>query len=61
MCDDFTLYIFCFDDKSYEILKEKEFKHSVIIHHREFETAELLEVKKKDRNQNIVGPVLLLL
>jgi hypothetical protein len=45
--NDFTLYIFCFDEKSYKILKEKSFSHAVIIHHSEFETTELLEVKKK--------------
>lgn len=45
--DDFTLYIFCFDDKSYTILKEKSFPRTVIIHHREFETPSLLEVKKE--------------
>lgn len=45
--DDFSLYIFCFDDKSYTILKEKAFSNAIIIHHSEFETPTLLEVKKE--------------
>lgn len=44
---DFTLYIFCFDDKSYEILKEMNFAHAMILSHKDFETPELLEVKKE--------------
>lgn len=47
---DFTLYIFCFDDRSFEILKEMDFRHAVILHHSCFETPELLE-KKKERSK----------
>lgn len=50
VCDDFTLYIFCFDDKAYEILKDLQFSHAVILHHSCFETPELLE-KKKERSK----------
>ena len=31
--EDFTLYIFCFDDKSFEILNEMNFEHVVVLHH----------------------------
>ena len=48
--DDFTLYIFCFDDKSFEILNSLNFKHAVILHHSSFETPELLE-KKTERSK----------
>lgn len=48
--DNFTLYIFCFDDQSYKILNKLEFRHAVILHHSCFETPELLE-KKKERSK----------
>lgn len=48
--DDFTLYIFCFDDKSFEVLNKLNFKHAVILHHSSFETPELL-VKKAERSK----------
>ncbi len=48
--DDFTLYIFCFDDKSYDILNDLHFNHAVILHHSCFETEELLE-KKSERSK----------
>lgn len=47
---DFSLYIFCFDDISYDILKKLKFGHAVILHHSCFETTELLE-KKKTRSK----------
>ena len=43
----FTLYIFCFDDKSFEVLKDMGLEHAVIIHHSAFETPKLLELKKE--------------
>lgn len=48
--DEFTLFIFCFDDKAYEILQDLRFRHAVILHHTCFETPELLE-KKKERSK----------
>lgn len=42
----YTLYIFCFDDKSYEILKELSLVRAVVLHHSVFETATLLGLKK---------------
>lgn len=48
--DDFTLFIFCFDDRSFEILQDLGFRHAVILHHTCFETPELLE-KKKERSK----------
>lgn len=48
--DDFTLYVFCFDDKSFEILNDLNFRHTVILHHSMFETEELLK-KKKERSK----------
>lgn len=45
--EDFVLYIFCFDDRSYQILQHLNYKNAVIIHHSMFETPELLEIKEK--------------
>lgn len=47
---DFQLYIFCFDDQSFQILNEMNLQQAVIIHHSSFETPELLE-KKKERSK----------
>lgn len=47
---DFTLYIFCFDDLSFNILNELNFKYTVILHHTCIETPELLQ-KKKERSK----------
>ena len=44
---EFKLYIFCFDDKSCEILQEMNLDHAVIIHHTRIETEELLKLKKE--------------
>lgn len=44
---DFELYIFCFDDRSRDILKDMGLKHAVILHHSDFETERLLEIKKE--------------
>ncbi len=46
----FVLYIFCFDDKSFEILNDLKFCHAVILHHSCIETPKLLE-KKKERSK----------
>lgn len=48
--NDFSLYIFCFDDQSFEILNRMDFPHAIIIHHSRFETPELLE-KKRERSK----------
>jgi len=45
VCDNFHLYIFAFDDKSYDILKKLNFKHATIISLKEFEDEKLLAVK----------------
>ena len=37
VCENFTLYIFCFDDRSYEILKELALPHMVALHQSAFE------------------------
>ena len=39
--DQFKLYIFCFDDSSYEVLKDLKLEHAVIVHHSEIEDAPL--------------------
>lgn len=44
---EFKLYIFCFDDKSYEVLDGLGLKAAVIIHHSRIEDDELLELKKE--------------
>ena len=44
-CNDFHLYIFAFDEKSYNILKKLDFKRATIISLKEFEDEGLLSVK----------------
>lgn len=44
-CDDFHLYIFAFDDKSYSILKKLNLSSVTVISLSEFEDTELLKVK----------------
>lgn len=44
---EFRLYIFCFDDKSHEILTDMKLPHAVIIHHSEIEDVELLKLKEE--------------
>lgn len=45
--ESFRLYIFCFDDKSYEVLESVKLKHAVILHHSKIEDEELLRIKKE--------------
>ena len=47
--EDFHLYIFCFDDRSKEILTKRNMKHATILHHTDLEkeTPKLLELKKE--------------
>jgi len=47
MCPSFHLYIFAFDDITYQILAEKSLSNTTIIQLVEFETAELLIIKKE--------------
>lgn len=46
---DFHLYIFCFDDKSRDLLKQGRMEYATILHHSDIEkeTAKLLELKKE--------------
>ncbi len=44
--DPFTLYIFCFDDRTHEILSAMKLSHVVLIPLAEFETEELKRVKQ---------------
>lgn len=44
---DYCLYIFCFDDKSYEVLQRMNLNHVVLTHHTSIETKTLLELKQK--------------
>lgn len=41
----FHLYIFAFDDASFKILKQLNFKHATIVSLKEFENDKLLAVK----------------
>ena len=43
----FRLYIFCFDDKSYQILNDLQLKHAIVTHHSELEDEELLRLKEE--------------
>lgn len=45
--ENFKLYIFCCDDKSFEILQKLELKHAVLTHYSEIEDDELLKLKKE--------------
>jgi len=45
--DDFKLYIFCFDDKSKQVLEDMKLERAVIVHHSEFEDEALLKLKKE--------------
>lgn len=45
--EDFTLYVFCFDDKAKAILDGMTLPHLVVLHHSDFETEELLKLKKE--------------
>lgn len=45
--NNFQLFIFCFDDVSYEILKELNFLHAVILHHSVFENQKYLKIKEE--------------
>lgn len=42
-CEDFMLYIFAFDDQSYDFLKNLKLENTEIIHHTALHTPELLE------------------
>lgn len=44
--EDFKFYIFAFDEKCYDILIKENLKNTIIVSLKEFETKELLEVKK---------------
>lgn len=44
---DFRLYIFCFDDRSYELLGKMGLTHAILVHHSEIETETLLQLKKE--------------
>lgn len=45
--DQFTLYIFCFDEKVYQLLERLNLPHVILISLKEFETLELVSVKWK--------------
>lgn len=49
-CDKFHLFIFAFDDKCYNILKELNTAHATIVHLKELEDEELLTVKPTRTN-----------
>ena len=44
-CEDFHIYIFAFDDKSFEILKRLNLSHASIISLKDFENEDLIRVK----------------
>ena len=47
VCRDFHLYIFAFDDATYNVLNKLNLKHATIISLKEFEDKELLSVKSE--------------
>lgn len=48
VADEFTIYIFCFDDRSREILLDMELKHAVILHHSDLEKKYDILLKLKE-------------
>lgn len=44
---DFHLYIFCFDDKSKQILEQEKLSHATILHHTDIEDETLLRLKEE--------------
>lgn len=47
LTDDFKLYIFCFDDTSWNVLRGLKLEHAIILHHSDFEDETLLQIKKE--------------
>lgn len=47
VANEYNLYIFCFDDTSYEVLKKLELVHVILIHYSEIETPQLLKLKRE--------------
>lgn len=45
--NNFKLFIFCFDDKAYEVLKKMQLQNVIILHHSVIEDNALLELKKE--------------
>lgn len=45
--NDFMLFIFCFDERSYDILSELSYDKATELHCSCFETQELLEKKRE--------------
>ena len=45
VCEHYNLFVFCFDDQSYNILGKMNLEHMTLIHHTEIETPQLLELK----------------
>lgn len=43
--NNFNLYVFCFDDLSYEVIKRLNYKSLIAVHSSEFENKELLKCK----------------
>ncbi len=46
-CQSFHLYVFAFDDTTYQFLSEKKLQHCTIINQNKFENEALLSVKKE--------------
>ena len=44
-CKDFCLYIYCFDDRCFEILRKMNLKHAKLIFYKDIESDDLLAVK----------------
>lgn len=49
VCDDFSLYIFCFDEKSKQILEQEALSHAIILSHHDLEEnyPNLLQLKEE--------------
>ena len=47
VCDDFTLFVFCFDEKAKNVLERLQLKHAVLLRETDLETPELIDVKKQ--------------
>ena len=47
VCQTFKLYVFCFDDKTYEVLNQLSFKNMILVSKHDFEDEILLNLKKQ--------------
>lgn len=53
--DDAVIKTLCMDDAAFDLLHQMNFPHVDLVHVRELETPELLEIKRNEMIRNIAG------